>query len=88
MHFCFCGWVAVFLTFLCFSDVLVQMAVGPLLPLLSILSLHTLLYSVVTVLYEHNLRWVVRGGDVRYMVMYVLYPMVGVYAVSAVALRV
>jgi len=76
-----------FLTFLCFSDILVQMAIGPLLPLLTVLLLHTLLYSIVTVLYEHKLRWMVRGYDVRYIVMYVLYPIVGLYVVYTVAQR-
>ena len=81
------GWAAVFFTLLCFSDILLQMAVGPLLPLLVILCLHIIIFQIITVFDEHRLRWILTfssdgiGFDVRSILLYVVYQFVGLYVV-------
>lgn len=83
------GWVAVFFTLLCFSDILLQMAVGPLLPLLIILCLHTIIFQTITVFDEHRLRWKLtfnsKAYDVRGIILYVVYPTVGLFVVKCCA---
>ena len=85
------GWAAVFFTLLCFSDILLQMAMGPLLPLLVILCLHTILFHIIAVFDEHRLRWILtfskngKGLDVRSIILYAIYPIVGLFMVNLCA---
>lgn len=60
---------------LCFGDVLVQLALGPLLPLLLLWIAHTILYALLGTYTEHLLRWPVYGVDVRSFILYFLYPL-------------
>ena len=81
------GWAAVFFTLLCFSDILLQMAVGPLLPLLVILCLHTIIFHIIAVFDERRLRWILtfksgKGLDVRSIILYGMYPIVGLFVVK------
>ena len=65
------GWAAFLLSVLCFSDVLLQMALGPLLPLLVADVAHKVLYELAI---AGSLRWRLRGWDVRWLALYVIYP--------------
>jgi hypothetical protein len=62
------------LSLLCFSDVILQMALGPLLPLLAIGAAHAVFYAMLCNYTENVLRWRVGGWDVRGPVLHVLYP--------------
>jgi hypothetical protein len=64
------------LSLLCFSDVLLQMALGPLLPLLAIGAAHSVLHAALCNYTENVLRWRVAGRDVRGLVLRVAYPAV------------
>ncbi len=70
------GWAAAALSLLCFSDVVLQMALGPLLPLIAIGAAHAVFYAVLCSYTENMLRWRVGGRDVRWLVLRVVYPAV------------
>jgi hypothetical protein len=60
-----------------FADILLQMALGPLLPLLVFGCLHTALYGLLCAYTSEVLRWRWRwvgGVDVRWVVVRVAYP--------------
>ena len=69
------GYAGTILSVLCFSDILLQMALGPLLPLLLIGVAHCVVYAAVRNSSTHKLRWLVRGRDLRWILLYVLYSL-------------
>jgi hypothetical protein len=66
--------IAFALSLLCFADILLQLALGPLLPLLCLWATHKLLYALQCTYTANVLRWRVCGIDVRGVVLYGAYP--------------
>ena len=66
-----------------FGDLLLQIALGPLLPLLFIGVLHMVIYLLAWLLSVQSLRWNIGGVYLREAVLYFLYPVfVCIVAVS------
>lgn len=63
------------LSVLCFSDILLQMALGPLLPLFLVGVAHAVVYYLLRRLSRNKLRWLVGGRDIRWLVVYILYSL-------------
>lgn len=66
--------VSLALSLLCFGDVLLQVALGPLLPLLLLWAAHRILYWLLCTYSENVLRWQLCGVDVRSVVLRGVYP--------------
>ena len=74
-------WVKASLSVICFADVFLQMALGPMLPLLLLGIAHIGVYTLLSCYTADILRWQIYGIDVRWFVLYVLYPLVILFSI-------